>query len=389
MKEFTASCSGQIEQLKQALETADAVLIGAGSGLSTSAGLTYSGERFERYFSDFHQKYGITDIYSGGFYPFDTLEEYWAWWSRHIFYNRYVDAPLPVYQVLLALVKDKDYFVLTTNVDHQFQRSGFDKKRLFYTQGDYGLWQCSKACHCKTYDNENTVRQMVARQRAMRIPTELIPRCPVCGAPMTMNLRCDDTFVQDEGWYAAQSRYSDFVRRHKHEKVLYGAGCGKQYAGYYQVSVLEIYAGKPRRYLCLCELRAGICTKGNCKAFHLFGCGHWTYSIRAGPKGGFVKNGQSFYHAGWRLCPFFIFKARHPNCILTVWIPTAAENAGGFQRRAALRTHSSKATMVSFGSISFSQLRRCAIALFAKRFVFIVSQSASRMISAVSFSKST
>ena len=131
------------------------------------------------------------------------------------------------------------------------------------------------------------------------------------------------------------------------------------------------------------------CTKGNCKAFHLFGCGHWTYSIRAGPKGGFVKNGQSFYHAGWRLCPFFIFKARHPNCILTVWIPTAAENAGGFQRRAALRTHSSKATMASFGSISFSQLRRCAIALFAKRFVFIVSQSASRMISAVSFSKST
>ena len=220
-KEYTGNCSVQIERLKQALETADAVLIGAGAGLSTSAGLTYSGERFERYFSDFHQKYGITDIYSGGFYPFDTLEEYWAWWSRHIFYNRYVDAPLPVYQVLLALVKDKDYFVLTTNVDHQFQRSGFDKKRLFYTQGDYGLWQCSKACHCKTYDNENTVRQMVARQRAMRIPTELIPRCPVCGAPMTMNLRCDDTFVQDEGWYAAQSRYSDFVRRHKHEKVLY------------------------------------------------------------------------------------------------------------------------------------------------------------------------
>lgn len=221
MKEFTASCSVQIEQLKQALETADAVLIGAGSGLSTSAGLTYSGERFERYFSDFHQKYGITDIYSGGFYPFDTLEEYWAWWSRHIFYNRYVDAPLPAYQVLLALVKDKDYFVLNTNVDHQFQQAGFDKKRLFYTQGDYGLWQCSKACHCKTYDNENTVRQMVARQRDMRIPSDLIPRCPVCGAFMTMNLRCDDTFVQDKGWYAAQSRYSDFVRRHKHEKVLY------------------------------------------------------------------------------------------------------------------------------------------------------------------------
>ena len=218
---FTEGCSGQIERLKQALETADAVVIGAGSGLSTSAGLTYSGERFERYFSDFHQKYGITDIYSGGFYPFDTPEETWAWWSRHILYNRYVDAPLPVYQRLLALVKDKDYFVLTTNVDHQFQRAGIDKKRLFYTQGDYGLWQCAKACHSQTYDNEDAVRQMVATQRDMRIPTALIPRCPVCGAPMTMNLRCDDTFVQDEGWYAAQSRYADFMRRHRHGRVLY------------------------------------------------------------------------------------------------------------------------------------------------------------------------
>ena len=168
-KEYTGNCSVQIERLKQALETADAVLIGAGAGLSTSAGLTYNGERFERYFSDFHQKYRITDMYSGGFYPYDTLEEYWAWWSRHIFYNRYVDAPLPVYQELLALVKDKDYFVLTTNVDHQFQRAGFDKKRLFYTQGDYGLWQCSRACHNKTYDNEDTVRQMIDQQQDMKI----------------------------------------------------------------------------------------------------------------------------------------------------------------------------------------------------------------------------
>ena len=221
MKEYTGSCSVQIEQLKQVLKTADAVLIGAGAGLSTSAGFTYDGERFERYFSDFHQKYGITDMYSGGFYPYDTLEEYWAWWSRHIFYNRYVDAPIPVYRELLALVKDKDYFVLTTNVDHQFQRAGFDKKKLFYTQGDYGLWQCSNACHDKTYDNEDTVRQMLARQQDMKIPSDLIPRCPVCGAPMTMNLRCDNSFVQDEGWYAAQSRYSDFVRRHKHGTVMY------------------------------------------------------------------------------------------------------------------------------------------------------------------------
>ena len=220
-KESTGSCSEQIERLQAALETADAILIGAGAGLSTSAGLTYSGERFERYFSDFYRKYGISDMYSGGFYPFETLEEYWAWWGRHIFYNRYVDPPLPVYQELLALVKDKDYFVLTSNVDHQFQRSGFDKSRLFYTQGDYGLWQCSKTCHNKTYDNETEVRQMLAQQQDMKIPSELIPRCPVCGAPMTMNLRCDDTFVQDRGWYAAQSRYAVFLQRHKQGKVLY------------------------------------------------------------------------------------------------------------------------------------------------------------------------
>lgn len=213
--------SSSIEGLKSALETADAILIGAGAGLSASAGLTYSGERFERYFSDFYQKYGISDMYSGGFYPFGTLEEYWAWWSRHIFYNRYVDAPIPVYRELLSLVEGKDYFVLTTNVDHQFQRAGFDKQRQFYTQGDYGLWQCSKACHNRTYDNELLVRQMVARQRDMKIPTELVPHCPVCGAPLTMNLRCDDTFVQDRGWYAAAERYSNFVRQHSHGKILY------------------------------------------------------------------------------------------------------------------------------------------------------------------------
>ena len=221
MNEFTENCSRQIDRLKQVLGTADAVLIGAGAGLSASAGLTYSGERFERYFSDFHQRYGITDMYSGGFYPYDTLEEYWAWWSRHIFYNRYADAPVPVYQVLLSLVKNKDYFVLTTNVDHQFQKAGFDKQRLFYTQGDYGLWQCSKACHNKTYDNESSVRRMVEQQQDMKIPSELIPHCPVCGAPMIMNLRCDDTLVQDEGWYAAAERYSDFVKQHRSGKILY------------------------------------------------------------------------------------------------------------------------------------------------------------------------
>ena len=160
-------------------------------------------------------------MYSGGFYPFDTLEEHWAYWSRYIFCNRYLDAPKPVYQELLSLVHDKDYFVLTTNVDHQFQKAGFDRHRLFYTQGDYGLWQCMEPCHQKTYDNEEAVRQMVAGQRDMRIPTKLVPRCPVCGKPMTMNLRSDNTFVEDEGWHRAAERYDDFLRRHDGLKVLY------------------------------------------------------------------------------------------------------------------------------------------------------------------------
>ncbi|MCD7770145.1 MAG: Sir2 silent information regulator family NAD-dependent deacetylase [Oscillospiraceae bacterium] len=211
----------KIKRLKNELETADVVVIGAGAGLSASAGMSYSGERFEKYFSDFHQKYGITDMYSGGFYPFSTLEEYWAWWSRNILINRYEAGVGKPYTDLLEIVKDKDYFVLTTNVDHQFQLAGFDKKRLFYTQGDYGLWQCSKPCHSKTYDNEDAVRQMVAEQKDMKIPSELIPHCPVCGAPLTMNLRCDDAFVEDEGWHKAAKRYGDFIRRHETKHVLF------------------------------------------------------------------------------------------------------------------------------------------------------------------------
>lgn len=210
-----------MKKLKNEIETADAILIGAGAGMSTSAGMRYDGERFERYFSDFHKKYGIRDMYSGGFYPFDTLEEYWAWWSRHILVNRYEAGIGKPYADLLALVKEKYYFVLTTNVDHQFQLAGFEKERLFYTQGDYGLWQCSKACHDKTYDNETAVRQMVSEQKDMKVPSELVPKCPVCGAPMTMNLRCDDSFVQDEGWYAAANRYEAFIRRHEKSHILF------------------------------------------------------------------------------------------------------------------------------------------------------------------------
>ena len=217
----TKSYLEQIDKLKKEIENADAIVIGAGAGMSTAAGFSYSGDRFEKYFSDFHKKYGFSDMYSGGFYPYETLEEYWAWWSRHIWINRYAITVGKPYMDLLNIIKEKDYFVLTTNVDHQFQLAGFDKKRLFYTQGDYGLWQCSKACHNKTYDNKETVYNMVSEQKDMKIPTELIPKCPVCGAPMTMNLRCDNFFVQDKGWYAAAGHYEDFIRRHKNLNILF------------------------------------------------------------------------------------------------------------------------------------------------------------------------
>ena len=200
----TETYNDKIARLKEALEEADVVLVGAGAGLSTSAGFVYDGERFQKYFGDFKEKYGFQDMYSGGFYPYDTLEEHWAYWSRYIWINRYADAPKPVYDELFELVK-----------------AGFDKKRLFYTQGDYGLFQCSEPCCQKTWDNENLVRQMVEQQKDMRIPSELVPHCPNCGKPMSMNLRADDTFVQDEGWYAASERYSEFVRRHQGMKTLY------------------------------------------------------------------------------------------------------------------------------------------------------------------------
>ena len=220
-KPSTKSCSEQIEQLRTALQDCDAVVIGAGSGLSTAAGFTYTGERFEQHFSDFAQKYGIQDMYSGGFYPFATPEEHWAYWSRYIYINRYMDAPKPVYNDLLKLVQDKDYFVITTNVDHCFQKAGFDKKRMFYTQGDYGLFQCSEPCCQETFDNEAVIREMVTRQEDMKVPTELLPVCPHCGKPLTMNLRSDDKFVEDEGWHRAAERYENFLRTHEGQKILF------------------------------------------------------------------------------------------------------------------------------------------------------------------------
>ncbi len=215
------SCSAQIERLRQTLNAADAVIIGAGAGLSTSAGFTYSGARFDRHFSNFAAKYGFPDMYTGGFYPYPTQEEFWAYWSRYILINRYQDAPKPVYENLYKLVQGRDYFVITTNVDHCFQKAGFDKRRLFYAQGDYGLFQCSQPCCHETWDNEAIVREMVRRQADMRVPTDLIPTCPHCGRPAAMNLRADDTFVEDDGWHAAAERYDHFLRTRMGQKILF------------------------------------------------------------------------------------------------------------------------------------------------------------------------
>ena len=283
-----------IHRLKTLLKEADAVVIGAGAGLSTAAGYTYAGERFERYFKDFMEKYGIEDMYTGGFYPFSSLEEYWAWWSRHIWVNRYAPIPSELYSDLLEIVTDKDYFVLTTNVDHCFQRAGFDKHRLFYTQGDYGLWQCSRPCHHMTYDNEETVRKMLlaqgfaiseddslhvpeAAEIRMAVPTALVPRCPRCGRPMTMNLRADDTFVEDAGWQRSGSRYHEFLRRHEGMKVVYWEiGVGHNTPGIIKYPFWRMTAGNPRAtYVCMSrshaycpdEIRArSICLNGDTKA---------------------------------------------------------------------------------------------------------------------------
>jgi NAD-dependent SIR2 family protein deacetylase len=262
------------DQLKKALSECDTVIIGAGAGLSTAAGFIYTGQRFEKYFSDFAEKYDFKDMYSGGFYPYKTLEEHWAYWSRYIFVNRYMNPPKPVYERLFELVKEKDYFVLTTNVDHCFQKAGFDKHRIFYTQGDYGLFQCSKPCHDETYDNEELVRKMVEaqgfvvkqasndayelclpenREVSMTIPTELVPRCPKCNRPMNMNLRADDTFVEDEGWHVAADRYSQFLRRHKNTKTLFmELGVGYNTPGIIKYSFWNmVYNWPDAMYACL------------------------------------------------------------------------------------------------------------------------------------------
>lgn len=244
------------------------MVVGAGAGLSAAAGFAYAGERFERYFSDFEEKYGFHDMYAGGFYPYATLEEHWAYWSRYIYINRYMNAPKPVYENLLSLIKGKDCFVITTNVDHCFRKAGFDKKRLFYTQGDYGLFQCSAPCCQETFDNEESIKGMLAAQEytigpdgtlvppeapKMTVPTELLPVCPHCGRPMAMNLRCDDKFVEDEGWHMAAERYENFLRTREGQKLLFlELGVGYNTPGIIKYPFLRMTAQNERAvYACV------------------------------------------------------------------------------------------------------------------------------------------
>ena len=269
-KQNVLSMTDKVKELRDRLEWADTVIIGAGAGLSTASGFIYTGERFRTYFQDFANKYRFEDMYTGGFYPYKTFNEHWAYWSRYIYINRYMNPPKPLYQELYKLVKNKDYFVLTTNVDHCFQKAGFDKNRLYYTQGDYGLFQCSKPCHQETYDNAEIICEMVKAQgwqigadhslylpegvvAKMYVPDELIPYCPKCGAPMSVNLRADATFVQDEGWDRAAERYAVFLERHRNRKVLFlELGVGYNTPGIIKYPFWQMTAENPKaRHVCI------------------------------------------------------------------------------------------------------------------------------------------
>ena len=259
---FTETYSARIEKLRDALASADAVVIGAGAGLSTSAGFVYAGERFRQYFADFEEKYGFHDMYSGAFCRYDTPEEHWAYWSRFITVNRYMDAPKPVYSELYDLVKDKDYFVITTNVDHCFQKAGFDKKRLFYTQGDYGLFQCSEPCCQETFENEDVIHRMMEQQEHMRIPSELLPVCPHCGKSVTMNLRSDNLFAEDEGWHMAAERYENFLQTRKNTRMLFlELGVGYNTPGIIKYPFWQMTAQNPKAIYACINYGEAVCPK--------------------------------------------------------------------------------------------------------------------------------
>lgn len=247
MNKYTEDYLFKIRDIQKKIKEADAILIGVGAGLSAASGMHYSGERFKKYFSDFHSKYGIEDMYSGGFYPFKNKQEYWAWWSRHIFINRY-DAPVgEPYKNLLQLVDGKNYFILSTNVDHQVQKAGFDKKRLFYTQGDYGLMQCSIPCHKSNYDNKDMIYAMYEQQKNMEVPVELLPVCEKCGAPMTNNLRIDYSFVEDSGWHLAKDSYERFLVDNSNKKIVFlELGVGLNTPGIIKYPFIKMTSSNPQ-----------------------------------------------------------------------------------------------------------------------------------------------
>lgn len=238
----------KIVEAYRKIRSADAILLGAGAGLSTAAGLVYDGEDFQKNFKDFIDKYDFPNLYYGGFGPFASPEEQWAYWSRFVWMERYEPGALPLYVQLLSLLKEKDFFVITTNVDHAFQKAGYPKERLFYTQGDYGLFQCSLPCHRKTYDNEAAIKAMLNQQKDMQIPTALIPKCPICGRPMSMNLRADETFVEDEGWHEAEERNDLFLAEHyDSDKIVYlELGVGENTPAIIHLPFLRLCSENPK-----------------------------------------------------------------------------------------------------------------------------------------------
>lgn len=251
------------KKLAELIEEAETIVIGAGSGLSTSAGLVFTGERFRKHFSEWEKRYGFHDMYSGWFHPYGTSEERWAYWAKYAVINRYGISGLPLYKSLLNIVKDKDYFVLTTNTDHQFVLSGFDKQRLFYTQGDFDLLQCSVPCHEKTYESEDRFKNMVAKTEDLRIPKELVPRCPVCGEEMTCNMRIDDRFVEDTGWHEACERYQEFIRSHSSGKVLYlELGVGFNSPGVVKYPFWRMVGDNPEAMYAVIAKEDAVCSDG-------------------------------------------------------------------------------------------------------------------------------
>jgi len=215
------SYESRIAQAKIALNEADAIIVGGGAGLSAAAGILYSGKRFTEPFAPFITKYGFKDLYTSSFYPFATEEEKWAYWARHISLNRYETGATQLYQDLYRLVQHKPYFVITTNVENQFEKSGFPSAKVFEIQGDYSYLQCAKGCHNQLYYNEQLVENMIEMTNDCKIPTDLVPKCSVCGGNMDPNLRSNQYFVQDEKWYEKETAYKEFLANYEGNKIVF------------------------------------------------------------------------------------------------------------------------------------------------------------------------